>query len=307
MNDSLDYTVVVPVFNSKKTLNELFHRIKTTIDTMGKSFEVIFVEDCGQDESWKTICQLKSQFPAHIVAIKLSRNFGQHNAIMCGFDHARGNFIITIDDDLQIPPEEIRKIVDVQQLNNSDLVYGVYEKKQHHTMRNLGSQIIQKIFQCVFKTTGDITSFRLISSSLVAKIKQHRQNFVFVDGLLHWYTSQVDRVEIGHEPRRGGKSGYSAAKLIRLATNLLFNFTTLPLRIVVYLGLLISVTSFLIGALFVFRKVIYDVPVGYTSIIVTLFFMSGIILLVMGVIGEYLSRLFSLQNNKPQYSIKELI
>ncbi len=305
MIDHPEFSVIIPVYNSEKTLDELFRRIDQVFNQIEKTYEIIFVEDCGQDRSWEILMEIKRRHSDKVTIVKLGKNYGQHNAIMCGFNMAHGRFIITIDDDLQVPPEEIPKLVDHQRKSGSDVVYGIYKQKMHGFSRNLGSRIIQKIFRYVFDTKGDITSFRLIRHEIIQKVQSHKQNFVFVDGLLHWYTSRITRTETSHEPRKAGRSGYTFSKLFRLSANLLFNFTTLPLRMVVYAGFFISIISFFIGTVFILRKLVYNVPVGYTSIIVTLFFMSGLLLLVMGVIGEYLSRLYSLQNDKPQYSIRE--
>ncbi len=303
----LECSVVVPVFNGEKTLVELFTRLKRTFESLEKSFEVIFVEDSSTDNSWTEICAIKNRYPDHVTAIRLARNFGQHNALLCGLHHVRGHFVITLDDDLQNPPEEIPKLFKKQAEVKVDLVYGIYKIKQHDALRNIGSYIVQRIFRYVFRTDGNITSFRLITYDLVAKLLMHRQSFVFLDGLLHWYTDYISFVEVDHEPRRYGKSGYSITKLLRLANNLLFNFTTIPLRMIIYLGFLTSFFSFLIGVAFIIRRLRYDVPLGFTAIIVSMFFMGGITLLVIGVIGEYLSRLYSLQNDKPQYSIKQML
>lgn len=304
--NQVDYSIVIPVYNSETTLEELFTRIKLVFDGLNNSFEVIFVEDCGSDNSWQIIELLKETYPHLIVAIKMSRNFGQHNALMCGFNFARGNYIITIDDDLQNPPEEIPKLIHQLNETGAELVYGVYEKKNHHGFRNFSSGIVQSVVRFVFKTSGDITSFRLLTSNLCKKIIKHHQNFVYLEGLLHWHTQYISRVTVLHHERKEGKSGYTLKKLLHLATNLLFNFTTIPLRLLIYFGAFSSFVSFLAGAIFIFRKFLYDVPLGFTAIVVSIYFSSSIVLLVIGIIGEYLNRLYTLQNDKPQYSIMRI-
>jgi undecaprenyl-phosphate 4-deoxy-4-formamido-L-arabinose transferase len=301
------YSVIVPVYNSQETLEQLFTRTQEVFRLMGEAFEMVFVEDCGTDHSWRVIQQLKTTYPDQIKAIKLSRNSGQHNALMCGFNHARGSFVITIDDDLQIPPEEIPHLIRKQQQTDAQLVYGVYGEKKHHLFRNLGSLAVQRVFRSVFNTSGDITSFRLISQTLCSQIISHKQNFIFIDGLLHWHTQYIARVQVKHTERAVGKSNYSPIKLIRLANNLLFNFTTFPLRSLIYLGTFFSLTSFITGIVFMIRKLFFNVPLGYTSLIVSIFFSSSVLLLVVGVIGEYIGRLYTLQNDKPQYSVKEIL
>lgn len=298
------YSVVVPVYNSQETLEKLFKRTQNTFRSLKLEFEMVFVNDCSRDDSWEVLQNLQQSYPDQITTIHLAKNFGQHNALMCAFHHIKGDFVITIDDDLQIPPEEIKKLINKQNQTGADVVYGIYDRKKHSLFRNLGSNAVQLIFRRIFKTTGNITAFRLIKGDIIRSIRQHRQSFVFVDGLLHWHTQFFDRELVKHEKRTFGRSGYSLKKLLLLTSNLLFNFTTYPLRLLVFLGTFFSVTSFLIGLYYLMRKVFYDVPMGYTSQIVSIFFSSGVILLVIGVVGEYIGRIYSLQNDKPQFSIR---
>jgi undecaprenyl-phosphate 4-deoxy-4-formamido-L-arabinose transferase len=305
--DAVDYSVVVPVYRSENSLEALFDRISHVFDGLGRSFEVIFVEDCGRDGSWEAIRRLKESHPAELVAIRLARNFGQHNATLCGFHHVRGRFVITIDDDLQVPPEEIPKLIEEQERSQAELVYGYFSDKQHGFVQNLGSSVIQKACEITFGGKGKGSSFRLIVASLARKVRSHRQSFVFIDGLLMWYTQYVSRTLVRHEPRGHGESGYTLFKLIGLAAHMFFNFTTLPLRWIIYLGILTSTISFALGVVFLIRALIYSVPVGWSSLAVTIFFVGGVILLVLGIIGEYVSRIFTLHNDRPQFSVKELL
>ena len=301
-----DYSVVVPVYNSSSTLVELYQRIETVFNKLEKSFEVIFVEDCGSDNSWETLLSLKKQNPNKVCIIRLSKNFGQHNAILCGLHWARGKHIITIDDDLQIPPEEIETLIIKAKATNADVVYGIYEHKKHSVGRNIGSNTIQFFFKQSFGNTNSITSFRLIRRNIIEQIIHHKQSFVFLDGLIFWYTKKVEYVLVTHLNRTEGVSGYNFHKLARLGFNLFFNYTTIPLRVATYTGLTLSFMSFVIGLIFIYRKLILSVPIGFTAIIVAVFFMGGITLLVLGIIGEYLARIYSLQLSKPQYSIGEI-
>lgn len=301
-----DYSVVVPVYNSATTLVELFVRIRATFNELGKSFEVIFVEDCGRDDSWSVICGLKDQYRSEVVGVKLARNFGQHNATLCGFQQARGRFVITIDDDLQVLPEDIGNLIDEQERSGADVVYGYFDEKQHGVLQNIGSFAIRKAVEVTFGTRGKGSSFRLIAGWLVQKVRLHQQRFVFIDGLLLWYTQYVSRAPVRHEVRRDGKSGYTLFKLIGLATHMFFNFTTLPLRWVIYLGIASSSVSFVFGVVFFIRAFFYAVPAGWSSLAVALFFVGGVILLVLGIISEYISRIFSLHNERPQYSVREI-
>ena len=302
----VDYSVVVPVYNSENSLLELFERTKAMFGTLGKTFEVIFVDDCSRDRSWQVLSQLKSQHPAEVVAVRLARNFGQHNATLCGFHQVRGDFVVTMDDDLQLAPEDIPSLIEEQKRSGADLVYGYFGKKQHGLVQNLGSFAIRKAFEITFGAKGKGSSFRLISASLIEKVKSHRQSFVYIDGLLFWYTQFVSRTPVSHAPRREGKSGYTLFKSIGLATHMLFNFTTLPLRWIVYLGILSATVSLALGVVFFIRAFLYSVPVGWSSLAVAILFTGGVILIVLGIIGEYISRIFTLNNERPQFSVKEV-
>lgn len=303
----IDYSVVVPVFNSSESLVELYNRLTVVFDQLKKSFEVIFVEDCGTDNSWETIEQLKKEHPDSIIAIRLNKNFGQHSATMCGFSFAKGERIITIDDDLQNPPEEIKKLITTFESSKSDITYGIYTKKQHNMARNAVSKGVKKTNKIFMKGSDKGSSFRLISRRVINKIVDHNISFIFVDEIIQWYTNKISFVDVEHKKREHSKSGYSAIKLIILAANLTFFYTNIPLRIMIYGGMIISFFSFLLAMKFVVQKMFYDVPLGYTSMIVAILFSTSVIVFSLGVIGSYLSRIQSVQNKKPQFNIDEVL
>ncbi len=302
------YSVVVPVYNSEKTLGELYERVNKVFVGLNASFEIIFVEDCGRDNSWAVIESLQKLHPTVVKGIKLSKNFGQHNALICGFNQVSGDYIITIDDDLQTPPEEIPKLIEKQKTENVEMVYAIYENKKHHQVRNIGSYLIKRVFKIVFNAKPDASSFRLISRNLTNKVIQHNQNFVFIDGLLHWHTNNIAYQVTEHHDRKHGESNYNLFKLIQLSSNLFFNFTVIPLRIITTVGILVSIVSFLLGVYFLINKFYFDIPVeGYTSLVTIILFSTSMIMISLGVTGEYISRIYMLQNNKPQYSIEKKI
>ena len=303
----IDFSVVVPVYNSKETLEELFSRIKTVFNELGSRFEVIFVEDGAKDNSWDIIKKLKKDFPDLIKAIKLNKNFGQHNATMCGFTFAKGDKVITIDDDLQNPPEEIIKLINTIQENKSDITYGIYTKKQHSYARNVMSKGVKKSSKLFMKGGDNGSSFRIIDYKIVKKLLNHNISFIFIDEVLQWYTNNISYVEVDHKKRQYNKSGYSLLKLIKLAADLTYFYTNIPLKLMVFGGMIISVVSFLLAIIFVILKLFYDVPAGFTSVIVTILFSTGIIVFSLGVIGEYLSRIQLVQNKKPPFYIEELL
>lgn len=307
MQNKFDFSVIVPVYNSQETLPDLYERTSQTFIRLNYTFELIFVDDGSIDNSWNVLTQLKQQNPDHIIAIRLSKNFGQHNALFCGMSFASGKYIITIDDDLQIPPEEIEKLINTFKEKEPDLVYGYFKRKKHNLFRNLASRFIKKGAKEVLDAPGEGSSFKLITAELVKKILTHSQEFVFIDELLLWYTDNIAFCEVRHEKRVSGKSGYTRIKLFRLFTNLMIYYTTVPLKLMTFTGFLTSFFAFGFAIYRIYRKMNFNVPMGYTSIIVTILISTGILLLSMGILGEYLNRIYKVQNRKPPYSIRKIL
>jgi polyisoprenyl-phosphate glycosyltransferase len=305
--NELEYSVVVPVFNSEASLEELLSRLTAVMDSTGKSYEFIFVDDGSRDSSWEVLKQLKEKQPNIVTAIRLAKNFGQHSATFCGFNFAKGNFIITIDDDLQCPPEEIPKLVRVLEEADAELVYGIYNKKKQSLLRNIGSESFKKSASLVVGSSKDGSSFRLISKNIIQKIIIHHQNFVFIDEILHWYTEYIALAFVEHHKRKYKSTGYSNRKIWGLVANLMYYYTTAPLKLMVYGGLISSVFFFILSVFFVLKKILLNVPLGYTSLIVAILFSTSLILLCLGIIGEYLSRIYMVQSKKPLYSVKKVL
>ncbi|OFY89006.1 MAG: hypothetical protein A3K10_13640 [Bacteroidetes bacterium RIFCSPLOWO2_12_FULL_31_6] len=305
---STNISIVIPVYNSSKSLHELVERTINTFNNLPNySLELIFVNDGSLDNSWEVLQALKVKYPAIIKAINFTKNYGQHNAILCGFSFCSGDFVVTMDDDLQHPPEEIPKLIEAQKINNTDIVYGMYKVKYHSVIRNIGSAFIRKTSDYKKQTHEGGSSFRLLRKSLVETVvKNHSQNFLFLDAVLNWYSTNIQLVEVNHESRKFGKTGYTLTKLLNIYINIVYYYSTKPLKLIIILGLTSSFFSFLIGLRFIYNKLIHDVPLGYTSIIVAIMFSTSIILFCLGVIGNYLYKLYQLQQNKPPYSIKNV-
>jgi polyisoprenyl-phosphate glycosyltransferase len=305
MNE-VEYSVVVPVFNSEASLEELFSRLAAVMESLGKGFECIFVDDGSSDRSWEVLRSIKQGHPEKLTVIRLAKNFGQHSATFCGFNFAKGNYIITLDDDLQCPPEEIPKLIKSLDENDAELVYGIYEKQKHSFFRNIGSRYFKRLSHMLGRPKQG-SSFRLISKNIIQKIIIHHQNFVFIDEILHWYTDFVALTVVEHHKRKYKRSGYSQRKLWSMVANIMFYYTTAPLKLMVYGGMLSSLFFFILSAIFALKKILFDVPLGYTSLIVAILFSTSLILLSLGIIGEYLSRIYMVQNKKPLYSVKKVL
>lgn len=302
MQSNIEISVVVPVYRSAKTLGLFTDRVMAGLPAIADQFELIFVDDCSPDNSWEVLSNLQAQFPSLITAVRLMRNFGQHNALMAGFHRAKGDIVVTLDDDLQHPPEEIAKLVTALRVGELDLVYGAYGQKQHANWRNLGSMLAIKFFQFVFQVSVKPTAFRAIRREVITSILPYQRNFTVVDGLLAWSTQRIGAVDVEHHPRAVGRSGYSIRKLVLQSVNVLTNFSLAPLQVVSAMGLLTSVAGLLLASyyLFLYFTSALGVP-GYGSLIVTILVTSGLQLLSLGVIGEYLGRVLLNINMKPQY------
>jgi glycosyltransferase involved in cell wall biosynthesis len=271
----------------------------------GKTFEIIYIDDGSQDASWAVLRQLQAANPLQVVAIQLMRNYGQHNALMCGFRAATGQYILTMDDDLQHPPEEVPKLLAAIAQGDLDLVYGAYDQKQHNLLKNSASWIVNRFYRLVFQSPFTVTSFRILRRELLETILPYSLNFTFVDGLLAWNTRRIGEVKVSHHPRAEGRSGYRFGKLLTLALNLFTNFSLLPLQLVSFCGVSAAIGGFVLGLYYFFQYLNSHITVpGYASTIVSILVLGGLQLLGLGMMGEYVGRLHLNVNRKPQYGIR---
>ncbi len=302
------FSIVVPVYNSEKTLPELCIRIEATLQKMHATFEIILVNDNSSDGSWSVIKELKKNAALHIRAVRLRKNFGQHKALLCGFQFAQGEYIVTIDDDLQFFPEDIEVLAQEAEKSGADLVYGYYKaERQHSNIRKLGSNFVSVVFEKFGNTTGQGSSFKLIHCGVIEKIKDYNHSFTFLDEILSWHTTSIAYAEVHHAARREGQSGYSIFKLVVLTLNLIFGYTTIPLRFMTWFGLFSFWVCLGFVFYFLYLKMTTGAELGFTALIVSIFMSTGLILFSLGIIGEYLNRLFALQHKKPSYLIGEVL
>lgn len=303
----LDLSIVVPVYNSAGTLGSLLDRLSMVIGPITQSYEIVLVDDGSPDDSWTVIQALRETYGAHLVAVQLMRNYGQHNTLMCGLGVARGEYVVTMDDDLQNPPEEIPKLLAHIKQHSLDLVYGCPSNREHAAWRNLGSNIVWHFYRTVFRNPVTPTPFRIMRHQLAQSVMFYDLNFTYLDGLLAWCTSRIDGVEVAHHPRVQGSSGYSLGKLLGLALNLYTNFSLIPLQLVSGLGFVTAASGFLVGIYYLFQYFASSIEVpGFASTIIAILLLGGAQLLALGVIGEYLGRLHLNVNRKPQYVIRHL-
>lgn len=303
----IEFSVVVPVFNSEESLRLLHDRLKEVFALIGSSWELILVNDCSIDNSW-IICRELADYDNRVIAINLANNFGQHNAIMCGLSFARGSYVITMDDDLQHPPEEIPKLIKVARDGDFSVVYGQYISRKYGWFKNMCSVAVHGLIFKISGTSHVATSFRIIRKSLAKKIMAFQHNNVVIDILLR---EAIDRrymgyVAVEHHWRKLGQSGYSYRKMFAYALDMIFNYTIWPLRLATLLGLVLSILSMMLGAYF-FAEYFFGHPLrGFASLAVIVTFFFGATFFVLGIIGEYIGRIFFNINQKPQYFIKEV-
>lgn len=300
-------SVVVPVFKSDHTLDELYKRLKITLEANSIEFEIVLVEDCGGDSSWQEITRLAAADP-RVRGIQLSRNFGQHAATICGFAHAKGQWIATLDDDLEQPPELLPDLYN-KALEGHDIVYGFYHERRHKVWRNVTSAIARWLFSKAIPSLNyDYTSFRVINGNLARALMKFDAPFPFIDGYLSWLTNNYATVEVPHGLRSHGSSNYTLKKLVNHTINIFVTFSDLPLRIATWIG----ITAFLVGMIWlagiIARYLIVGITVsGFASIMVGILLFGGVQLLMLGIFGEYLGRMNFTSSRKPLYLIAKQI
>lgn len=296
-------SVVIPVYRSQATLPELYRRLVAALEPVEPAFEILFVEDCGGDDSWRVISEIAAS-DERVRGIQLSRNFGQHAATICGFSQARGDWIATLDDDLEQVPEKLPDLYRKAQ-EGYDLVYGVYPERSHKGWRNATSALARWLFAKAIPSLNDAyTSFRVIRGDLARELQRFDSPFPFVDGYLSWLTNRYATVEVPHGVRANGVSNYTFRKLVTHTINIFVTFSDVPLRAASWLGLL----TFLLGmgwlAFILLRFVFVGIEVsGFASVMVGILLFGGVQLLVLGVFGEYLGRMNFKTSKKPLFLI----
>ncbi len=303
---SVNYSVVIPVYGSENALEKVHQSLVSFFE--GKyTYEIIFVDDASTDNSWEILKKIKKT-SANTTIIRLSKNFGQHGATVCGFKHATGDFVITIDDDLEVHPKEIQKLIDDQKTSHSDLVYGLYPKQNQPFFRGIFSGAYKMLSKLEGPQKGKGSSFRLIKSSLTRKLVNNHKQFVFIDELCLWYTKKVAFVNVEANPDFIMKQRYKMSGLFKMTSTIIMFSSTLPLKLVTYMGVILAIVNFLIGIFILVKKFYLKIDVeGYTSLIVSILFSTGIIIFCIGIVAQYISQVLKAWNNAPSYSEDEII
>jgi len=298
-------SVIVPVYNGELTVRQLVSRLEPVLASQASSYEVILVNDGSHDKSWDIISELAVQYP-WVRGIDMMRNFGQHNALLCGIRAANAEIIVTIDDDLQNPPEEIPKLLG-KLSEGYDVIYGTPHKEQHGLWRDLASQITKMVLQGAMgtKIARNVSAFRAFRCLVRDAFANYQGPFVSIDVLLTWGTTRFAAIPVNHNPRRVGVSNYTLLKLITHALNMMTGFTTLPLQIASIVGF--GVTLFGMGVLLyvVGRYLIVggSMP-GFPFLACIIAIFSGTQLFALGIIGEYLARMHFRMMDRPTYVVR---
>lgn len=301
-------SVVIPVFNSANLISATIDRVVAEFERQHWALELILVNDGSEDRSWEVISG-RARRDDRVIAIDLVKNYGQHAAIMCGLLHSTGEFVVTIDDDLQNPPEEIAKLVDKAR-EGYELVLGEFKEKRHSLYRRIGSAIVSKLNEIIFGKPKSIrlSNFRLISRAVVERMRGYETANPYITGLVMMFSSSVTNVVVEHHDRAQGRSTYNLARLLRLVAVLLFNYSSWPLRFAALVGAGVAVFTFCLGGVYFFRGLFFGSSVpGWTSLVVLLSFFNGILMLMLSMLGEYTVRILNHVSRSRPFIIKEIV
>jgi glycosyltransferase involved in cell wall biosynthesis len=299
-------SIVVPVYNGATSVPMLVEAL-AKLDVPG-GHEIVLVNDCSPDNSLDVCRDLCRQNSVALTVVNLARNFGEHNAVMAGLSQARGEYIINMDDDLQNPPEEVVRLWRYAKDSAYDVVYTYYADKQHAAWRNLGSRFTNWCAdQLLDKPKGlYLSSFRCMSAFVAHNILEHTGPFPYVDGLIMQVTQKIGRLQVQHLARAEGRSNYTLRRLVRLFMSMFLNFSVMPLRIGTLVGFVMAGLGLLVFLVILIEALGGRTPQGYASVMAAILLLAGVQLIMLGLVGEYLGRLFLTVNRKPQFIVRDV-
>jgi len=306
INNTPHLSIVIPVYNSANSIMKLYQRLTDTISLLTNHYEIVFVNDSSGDDSSNIIHRL-AENDSNVKCIDLNKNFGQHNALLCGIRQAKYEVVVTLDDDLQNPPEEIPKLL--EKLDQGfDVVYGYPKIEKHGIFRNWASVITKMALKTTMgvENAENVSAFRVFRTELRDSFSDYKGSFISIDVLLSWGTTSFSALPVNHEQRAEGKSNYTIRKLINHSLNMITGFSVLPLQIASIMGFVLANFGLLVLIYVVFRFLLQGSPVpGFPFIASIIAIFSGAQLLAIGIIGEYLARIHFRTMNKPQYFIRQ--
>jgi glycosyltransferase involved in cell wall biosynthesis len=302
------YSIVVPVYNSGGQVAETVDQIVAEVERQGLSYELILVNDGSSDNSWVVMAEC-ARANSHIVALNLLRNYGQHNANLAGLREATGDYVITMDDDLQNPPDQIRVLID-EAMKGRDVVFGAFETKKAPFYRRLGSGMIGRINRRVFGQPVDlvVSNFRILRRDVVDRICASRTAYPYITGQALMYSSNRSNVPVRHDKARTGKSRYSMSRIIRLVLTILFSYSLFPLRLAAAGGFIFSILSFLIGGAYFIHGLVTNTAVpGWTTLVVLTAVFNGVTIALLSMLGEYVVRTLNAVSEQETYHVIERV
>ena len=295
------------MYNGAESIGELVDRLIEELNQF--KLEIVLVNDHSPDNSEEVCIAVQKKYPRIVSFFSLAKNVGEHNAVLAGLNHASGDYIVIMDDDFQNPPSEVIKLITAAREGEHDVVYTYYDKKRHSLFRNFGSWFNDRVANVMLRKPKDLylSSFKLITRFLADEIIKYKSPFPYIDGLILQITDNIGKVGVEHLARREGRSNYTLRKLISLWINMFTNFSILPLRVSVILGLIFSFYGIVYGIYIIIERILNPEMVpGMASLIVSVAIFAGVQLIAIGMIGEYVGRIFLAQNKKPQYTIKKV-
>lgn len=297
-------SVVIPVYKAESCLDELYSRLKTSLETITDDFEIVMVEDCGGDRSWPMIANLARQ-DARVKGIQFSRNFGQHYGITAGLDHCDGDWVVVMDCDLQDRPEEIPRLYAKAQ-EGYDVVLARRGQRSDPVLKRFSSWLFYKVFSYLadMDYDGETGNFRIVSRKVVNSFRTMRERLRFFGGLVSWMGFPTASVDVQHDERFAGQTSYTFRKLWKLAGETIIAYSDKPLRLSIRFGFVTSALAFAYGGYIVYRALVHDDAImGWSSLIVSLYFLGGIIISILGILGVYLGKAFDETKQRPLYII----
>lgn len=300
---------VIPCYCSEFTIGDVVKEIDSTLSNQEQyTYEIILVNDCSPDNVFDKIKQLAER-DSNIKVVSLARNFGQHSALMAGYSICTGDIVISLDDDGQIPVNEVFSLI--EKLNEGyDVVYGSYKNKKHSIFRNMGSRINDLMSEYLMNKPKNlkVSSYFVTHRFIIDEMLKYKNSYPYLLGLVLRTTKNITSVYVNHRERESGSSGYTFKKLISLWVNGFTAFSVKPLRIATFLGCICALMGFVFGIYTIINKLLNpSTPAGYSSMMAALLFIGGMIMLMLGLIGEYVGRIYISINNSPQYVIRETI
>ncbi|MDV2502438.1 MAG: glycosyltransferase family 2 protein [bacterium] len=305
---SVRYSVVIPIYNEEPVLEELYNRLTVVLDDIGGSYELLFVDDGSGDGSIELLRAIH-QRDSRVKVISFTRNFGHHLAITAGLDHCRGEAVILMDGDLQDQPEEIPALIEKFQ-EGYDVVYAIRKERKDRPLYRWSSQALMALVGRAMRHRFPISAgiFRVISRQVVEALKTCRETDRFIIGMIDWLGFKQVGVDVSHGQRFAGPVKYSLRKRFSLALNMVTTFTYYPLRFATFLGFGFAFLSFFYGVYLIVRKLLYGYPImGYASTMVSILFIGSVQLVVLGILGEYLGRVFRASQNRPLYVVQDML